>query len=305
MTAPHRELAIIFADIAGSSALYKRLGNREAKQVIDAALSMMTATTREHGGSLVKTLGDEIMARFEQPEAACLAAQAMQQEAHASGLALHIGLAYGRALLDSGDVFGDTVNQAAFIVQVARAHQILVTESLVQALSERLRRDCHPFDWVAVKGERERSLIYRLEWEGLSQSQSQSATRVMSIQTIDQALDQEKLVLSQGDTSWDIGPVQTPYIIGRERARVHLLIDSRLASRDHCHILFRRGKFVLWDHSTNGTFVYPDELPEVYLRREELPLVGSGVIALGQPKDQVGDQQIRYSSLVSESPNDP
>lgn len=294
MTASHQELAIVFADIAGSSTLYKRLGNRDAKRAIDGALSMMISATRENGGTLIKTIGDEIMARFDRPELACQAAQVMQREARASGLALRIGVAYGPALLEGGDVFGDTVNDAAFVVGVARANQVLLTDALVRQLNENLRGDCQAFDWVAVKGEQERSLIYRLAWE--SPTQSQSATRVLSIQDIAEAVEQQKLILSQGETSWDLGPEQTPYIIGRDKTQAHLLIHSKLASRDHCHILFRRGKFVLSDHSTNGTYVYPDEQPDVYLRREELPLLGSGAIALGQPIDQAGEQLIHYSA---------
>mgnify|MGYP006428452589 FL=1 len=294
MTASHRELAIVFADVAGSSALYKRLGNRDAKRAVDGALAIMTSATQDQGGALIKTIGDEIMARFDQPESACLAARAMQREARIAGLALRIGLAYGPTLVEAGDVFGDTVNDAAFVVRVARANQVLLTHALVQKLSQPLRADCQPFDRVAIKGERERSLIYRLEWE--SPTQSQSATRVMSIQNIAQAMEKQKLILGQGETSWDLDPEQTPYIIGRDKAEAHLLIHSKLASRDHCHIVFRRGKFVLADHSTNGTYVYPDEQPDVYLRREELPLLGSGVIALGQPRALVGDQLIRYSA---------
>jgi len=292
MTASHQELAIVFADIAGSSALYKRLDNRDAKRAIDSALAMMSSATRDNDGTVIKTIGDEIMARFDRPELACLAARTMQRQARASGLALRIGIAYGPTLMEAGDVFGDTVNDAAFVVQVARANQVLLTHALVENLSEPLRGDCQAFDWVAVKGERERSLIYRLEWE--SPTQSHSATRVMSVQSIAQAMEQQKLILSQGETSWDLGPDQTPYIIGRDKAQAHLLIQSKLASRDHCHIVFRRGKFVLSDHSTNGTYVYPDEQPDVYLRREELPLLGSGVIALGQPRERAEDQVIRY-----------
>jgi len=292
MTASHQELAIVFADVAGSSALYKRLGNRDAKRAIDGALAMMTSATQDNGGALIKTIGDEIMARFDRPESACLAARRMQREARASGLALRIGLAYGPTLMEAGDVFGDTVNDAAFVVRVASANQVLLTHALVQNLSEPLRGDCQLFDWVAVKGEQQRSLIYRLEWE--SPTQSQGATRVMSIQNIAQAMEQQKLILAQGETAWDLSPEQTPYIIGRDKTQAHLLIHSKLASRDHCHIVFRRGKFVLADHSTNGTYVYPDEQPDVYLRREELPLLGSGIIALGQPRALAGDQLIRY-----------
>jgi class 3 adenylate cyclase len=57
--------AIMFADVSGSSALYKRVGNEQAKATIDDAVQFMTALTIVHEGTLVKTIGDEIMARFD------------------------------------------------------------------------------------------------------------------------------------------------------------------------------------------------------------------------------------------------
>jgi pSer/pThr/pTyr-binding forkhead associated (FHA) protein len=109
-------------------------------------------------------------------------------------------------------------------------------------------------------------------------------------------LENYRMELSVGDTTIDLLPDQTPFIIGRDSVKTHLHIDSTLASRDHCHIVFRHGKYVLIDHSTNGTYVVnnPDQ-PDIYLRRGELPLLGSGSISLGQPTDRAAEWLISYT----------
>ena len=69
--------------------------------------------------------------------------------------------------------------------------------------------------------------------------------------------------------------------LGRDQAS-DLVIRERMASRAHGKIELRRDKFVLIDHSANGTYVRIDKNPEILLRREELVLSGSGQIAFGQ-----------------------
>ncbi|WP_027329006.1 adenylate/guanylate cyclase domain-containing protein [Marinimicrobium agarilyticum] len=294
MNSINRTLAVMFADVSGSSALYKRLGNLLAKRSVDDTIAMMTQETQEYGGQVVKTLGDEIMARFDTAQAACQAAIAMQREARRDGVALRIGIAYGPALLDNDDIFGDTVNDAACVAHIARANQIVLTQRLARELAGELLERCQEFDRVAVKGDTRHSLIYRLQWE--SATQSHSATTVMSIEEIAGKMSGYQLSLTLGELTLTIHPEQTPYIIGRDPASSNLHIRSGLASRDHCHILFRRGKFVLVDHSTNGTYVSGPEQPEIYLRREEFPLLGEGTISIGQPAERAGEWLIHYRS---------
>src|SRR5690606_20094072 len=95
--------AIMFADVSGSSALYKRAGNEQAKAIVDNVLNFMAALTIVHNGEVVKTIGDEIMARFEHSEEACETAIAIQQrclkELQQHLIAVRIGIAFGPAIL--------------------------------------------------------------------------------------------------------------------------------------------------------------------------------------------------------------
>lgn len=276
--------AIMFADVSGSSVLYKQAGNEQAKAIIDEAVQFMTAITIVHEGTVIKTIGDEIMARFNQGNHACEAAIAIQQRAikepRLKELGIRIGIAYGDVLITANDAFGDTVNDAACVAHIARANQIVLTQSIVDVVDKTLGSDCQMFDRINIKGESEKTLIYRLEWE--HSRKDNRATMVMPIQNITRFTDLPPLELEVNGQAINLSPAQTPFLIGRDPHKAQLLIENELASREHCHIDFRRGKYVLVDHSTNGTYVYLDEQPPIYLRREELPLQGKGFIGLGQ-----------------------
>ncbi|MEX1034014.1 MAG: adenylate/guanylate cyclase domain-containing protein [Cellvibrionaceae bacterium] len=292
--------AIMFADVSGSSALYKQHGNVAAKQSIDTAIDLMRDITRRNQGTVVKTIGDEVMARFDTPEDACAAAAAIQQQCHLStmdafgdGLAIRIGMDFGHTLLDGDDVFGDTVNDAASVTQIARPNQVVVTQSLVDALSAQLRAYCQEFDRVNIKGENRTSLIYRFVWE--NPSDEHHATTVMAVSHRTQKISNKQLQLDYNRQCFAVTPEDVPFIIGRDQRKAHLHVDSSLASRDHCHIVLRRGKFVLVDHSTNGTYVKAPDQPELYLRREELPLIGEGTISIGRRAHQDAALTIFYT----------
>jgi len=276
--------AIMFADVSGSSALYKRVGNETAKAIIDEAVHFMTTLTIVHEGTLVKTIGDEIMARFNLVNQACEAAIAIQkrsiQEPRLKDLGIRIGIAYGEVLITTNDVFGDRVNDAACVAHIARANHIVITQSVVDAMDSVLRNDCQMFDRINIKGESENTLIYRLEWE--HSGKDNRATMVMPIHDVTRFVDKFQLELVVNGRTISLLPEQTPFKIGRDAHKTQLLIENELASREHCHIEFRRGKYVLVDHSTNGTYVYMDEQAPIYLRREELSLQGQGFIGLGQ-----------------------
>ena len=297
MTQYSQPQAIMFADVSGSSALYKRLGNEQAKAIIDESVQFMTALTIVHEGTLVKTIGDEIMARFDTASQACEAAIAIQlraiKEPHLKDLGIRIGIAFGEVLITTDDVFGDNVNNAACVAQIARANQIVITQSTVDALNPQLRRDCQMFDRINIKGDQEETVIYRLQWEHTGNNNR--TTIVIPLDDIAGFAEKFQLKLHVNNAVVLLLPEQMPFAIGRDTNKAQLLIESEFASREHCHIEFRRGKYVLVDHSTNGTYVYLEEQAPIYLRREELPLQGKGFIGLGQTLTAGHEWAIHFS----------
>ncbi|AFU98175.1 adenylate/guanylate cyclase domain-containing protein [Simiduia agarivorans] len=274
--------AILFADICGSSGLYKALGNHAAEMKIRELLGRVISAVADHKGTVIKTIGDEVMASFAKPAHALTCSQAIQRQFHrsAGALQLRLGASYGDVVInEQQDVFGDTVNDAAFVARIARAEEIIVTHGFFQALPDTRALECREFDRVSLKGGDERQMIYRVQWQSET---SPSATQVMNLVHTTQQIKRQLLTLQIQDQPLQIGPEDTPFHLGRSDQN-SAVVDSQFASREHCHILYRRGKYVLIDHSTNGTYVQPDGHREIYLRREELPLEGQGQFSLGQP----------------------
>ncbi|HEV8711353.1 MAG TPA: adenylate/guanylate cyclase domain-containing protein [Candidatus Binatia bacterium] len=273
-------LTIVFADISGSTRLYEMLGDVRARERTSQCLSVLTEVIKRHGGTVVKTIGDEVMSTFPSADAAVQAACAMQESVAAqvvpgeTALDIRVGLQHGSALVELGDVFGDAVNVAARMVALAKARQILTTRQTVEKLSPLLRAGTRHTDRVPVKGKQEEIDVYEVIWR------EEDLTRMEGSQ-IPLADSQARLQLRFREKEIEVSHSRPVVTIGRGQQNDIIVLDA-LASRMHARIEYRRGKFVLLDQSTNGTYVLTDEGEKAYLRREELVLRGSGVISLGR-----------------------
>lgn len=281
------EATIVFADVAGSSGLYKAVGDNKARALVALAVERMRDAVEQHGGVLIKTIGDEVMARFPAAAQGMAAAIAMQQDAETlvegHALPLRIGLNAGLVLLEDGDVFGEAVNDAAALTKIARARQIVTTAETVSQLPVSLQALCKVFDRVVLKGGREEDDIVLVAWETPVAPDVPTNATVVTTLSFDQRLLLRTLKLTYHQQQYELRLDSPPLHIGRDPQCCALPIDSNMASRDHLHIEFRRGKFVLVDHSTNGTYVQMGDADAIFLRREELPLTGNGVISIGRP----------------------
>lgn len=105
---------------------------------------------------------------------------------------------------------------------------------------------------------------------------------------------EHRLYLTYHNTIKDIGTRNQGFILGRAND-CDLAVNSDLASRHHAQLVYRKGKFVLIDQSTNGTFVKTQGGKEVYVQSEAVPLSGSGFISLGKAVSVDNEHLIYYS----------
>jgi len=282
MAREHIKCAVMFADVAGSTALYDKYGDTKAKNAIENCINLMADVTARKNGVVIKTIGDEIMCRF--PTATdCMGAAVEIQEAVkiiASGgegivIKVRIGLHSGDAILENNDVFGDAVNVSARMAGIAKADQIITTEDTYNQLTGFLKSLCRKFDTTAVKGKAELITIYDVLWDDEDDDVT-SIAYTTSVTSVDNKI----TLMAMGDTT-ELNQNDMPITIGRG-AKATIPVNAPLASRIHAKIDFNRGKFVLVDQSTNGTYVKLSDGKEVFLRREELPLSSSGSISLGE-----------------------
>jgi len=286
-----KECAVVFVDISGSTRLYESLGDAPALDRVARVLAILQRVTEESGGQVVKGVGDGLMCAFDAAETALGAARVMQERIEAQramlDLGIHVGCHFGPVIETSGDLFGDTVNVAARVAGLARVAQILTTEDTVGRLTSAAREHTRLLDRVPVKGKQAALPIYEVLW--------QEGEDLTMLGTRFGAERQTRLVLRHEGRDFAIeegGAASAT--LGRD-ASCEIVIADRRASRLHAHIERRRDKFVIVDHSANGTWVGVSGVEEVVLRREELMLSGHGFIGFGQSPSNEGAERVEFA----------
>jgi len=286
---------VMFADVAGSTAMYENMGDDMARERISKALNTLISISRRHNGKLVKTIGDEILVYFSDIDMAVFAAKAIQEameddrSPETIGISIRIGMQYGSTILENDDVFGDTVNVAARISSIAKARQILCTQEIAfMVKNAELSNSMRPYDRLRVKGRNEHLDVYLFGWEEEEDlTNMATASSFTNPARYDQA---QNLTLTHGDRTYIIPKDTTSYFLGRGKD-CELIVKGDLISRYHSKIEHRRGKFIITDQSTNGTFLRTAEGQDIFLRREEFTVFGSGYISLGKKVD-IGDPDV-------------
>ncbi|MDH5737925.1 MAG: adenylate/guanylate cyclase domain-containing protein [Gammaproteobacteria bacterium] len=290
------ETAVMFADVVDSTPLYETLGDETANRVIGKAMDLMAMLTRSHQGEVVKIIGDEIMCRFPSADDCVNAARGIH-EGLAQGLKdedakilVQIGLHYGPAILmDDGDLFGDAVNVAHRMSEIANGNQIITTADTFNMLSPVLQGITREFDRINVKGKSGVITVHQIVWEETDDvttleisAPAEESVRYLNLEY------KGKMVRLTSEENRE-------FTIGRS-VQSDLQCETRLASRTHAKIAFKRGKFLLNDQSSNGTFVVTDEGENIFVKRQEIMLWGSGTIGLGQEISlDCGGETIRYT----------
>ena len=295
MTRKTINCVVMFADVAGSTAMYENMGDDLARERISKALNSLISISRRHNGNLVKTIGDEILVYFTDIDMAVFAAKAIQEameddrSPETIGVSIRIGMQYGSTILENDDIFGDTVNVAARVASMAKARQILCTQEIAfMVKSAELSNNMRPFDRLRVKGKNEQLDVYLYAWEEEGDiTNMATASSFTNPARHDQV---KKLVLKYEGKSHTIKTDTASYVLGRGQD-CDLIIKGDLISRHHSKLEHRRGKFIVTDQSTNGTFIRTTEGQEIFLRREEFTVFGSGYISLGKKVD-LGDENV-------------
>lgn len=291
-----RKLAVLFADVSGSTKLYEKLGDTEALRAVDRCIKRMERAIGAFGGCLVKTVGDELMATFATAEDAFQSAVEMQQRVSdlppVSGvkLAIRAGFHYGPTTESNDEVFGDTVNTAARIVGLAKAEQILTSRQTMDELPRLLRESTRDLGQLSVKGKAEGVHVFEVLWHATEElaMKADSPAGVRGVAA--------KLCVRYRNRAYLLDD-QTPFLtLGRDLGN-DLVIEDRKASRQHARIERRGDKFFYVDQSTNGSYIGVAGETERLLRREEILLRGSGSICFGCPAGDPGADTARFEHL--------
>ena len=278
------ELAILFADVVGSTKLYESLGDARARDTVGHCIDVMRQATENNSGTVIKTMGDEVMSSFPTADDALNAGSQMQKSISdnpdfAGGEAevtIRVGCHYGPVVLENRDIFGAAVHTANRMTSQAKPSQIITTQVLVGKLSDDWKDSVRQIDIAAARGQSEEIVLYEVLW------QTEDLTSMLPVIDLNRYANQKlgRLTLRCQDREVAVDAEQTTVIIGRGE-NCDLIVKGTLISRLHARIELERNKFLLYDQSTNGTFVYNDG-KESFLRRDDVQLTGKGYLGLGK-----------------------
>lgn len=299
---------IVFLDLTGSSAAYESANSHLVAGAVSRITRWISRVCEAHLGRTVKFLGDGVLVQFPTGILAVSAAVYLQQR-YAEHLlqlpenlrmGLKIGMASGLIVQLDADSFGDPVNLAARLCDMAGEHAIWADESVFQ-ITQRMKESNafvirHPqlraLRWREVR----RRPLGNIRMPGLSQPRSvfqilwNSATPAEDLTTPAplEGLHSDRPVASIA-LSW----LDTQRVYGEEAGRIRigrltsndLVVPDQRVSREHARIDWQDGAFVLTDLSSYGTTIrFADAIgTEVPLRRSQCVLHASGEIALGVP----------------------
>ncbi|MEO0973043.1 MAG: adenylate/guanylate cyclase domain-containing protein [Pseudomonadota bacterium] len=275
-------LAVVFADVVGSTRLYEQLGDARARDTVARCIEVMTSATLMHGGRVVKTMGDEVLATFSSAtaaiEASCRMQMMIKEELRGAGVPvdIRIGLHYGPVMEEEDDVFGTTVHTANRMTSQAKAQQIITTGATVETLPTNLQGMTRQIDFAKVKGRSDGIALFEVLWQ-----REDNTAMLPTIDGMVSDTGSKRLVLRYLDQEFTVSERASQATMGRAEDS-DLVIKDTLISRAHARIEYDRGRFTLYDESTNGTCVITEDGEELYIRRDHVQIKGRGMIGLGR-----------------------
>ncbi|NNF66653.1 MAG: adenylate/guanylate cyclase domain-containing protein [Gammaproteobacteria bacterium] len=289
------ELAILFADVVGSTKLYELMGDVKARETVARCLDAMTRATERHNGTVIKTMGDEVMATFTCVDDAVEASAQMQKfiseevDADDIPVAIRVGFHFGPVMEEGDDIFGGAVHIANRMSNQAKAAQIVTSGSCVALMSPEWQAATRQIDLAPLRGTSDEIALYEVLWE--------QGENTRMLPTIDWAeatgVRTQRLRLRYRGQEIVVGEQRPNVSIGRSEDS-DLIVKDTLISRLHARIEFTRGKFILVDESTNGTCVLLSTGEEHFVRRDSVPIKGEGAIGLGRVPQADSPQAIHF-----------
>jgi adenylate cyclase len=167
-----RNIAVMFTDIKGSTSYFEKYGDIAGLMMVSECNDKLRSAVERHGGHMIKTIGDAIMASFDDCPAAVQAAVEMQcalrdfnlGKAPDDRVSIRVGLNYGTGIVKSSDVFGDVVNVASRVESAAHPDQIVISGAVSQQISPTGLFQVRHLGKYALKGKEGEFDLFEVLW---------------------------------------------------------------------------------------------------------------------------------------------
>ncbi len=184
-----RKIVVMFTDIQGSTAYFEKHGDSAGLLMVHQCNDTLRKIVDGHGGRVIKTIGDGMLATFEDCGRSVEAGIKMQHglreisqsQPEAERVAIRIGVHYDTGIVRSHDVFGDVVNVASRIESVAQPRQIVISETLHEKVLD-LGFQARKIGRFLLKGKKSERTLFEILWdpsqlEGSGEARARSGQR--------------------------------------------------------------------------------------------------------------------------------
>ena len=289
------EVSIVFADIVASTELFDLLGESQARETINYCLHIMSRSVLDNNGTVIKTIGDEILATFPSADDAIEAAQQMHEKisdtlvVKGRSISLRIGAHQGLVTREKNDISGAAVHLAARMAGQAKSSQIVISGYMREQLSAIWKTSTRQIDVTRVQGVSEEVELHEVHWK------TEGVTSMVPVGNFKDFQTEKSVALKLIYNGKEIIIDENNLFANLGRSEDNEIpVNHDLVSRVHTKVEFYKEKFRLQDKSTNGTYVRPASGQPVFVRRDYLTLSGSGMFGLGQDVTANSPYAIRY-----------
>lgn len=298
---------VVFADLFGSTGVFEALGNARATKEVTRITAWVAQKFNDHGGRVVKFLGDGVLATFDDSAKALRSVVDMQRSYQTllshmptkNYMPLRIGVARGDVELVDDDCYGDAVNISARLSELTGPHQIWANSAAIADAGSAVDMQIRALGPIHIRGRSEPCIVCQVEWQEDLNSDLFTIAAPLDSTLNDSPADAlgGQIDLAWLDTHKTFKSFEMPIYIGRTRQSEFMVNDSRV-SRSHARVDWRNGCVVLIDVSSYGSWVrFSGGGADLLLRREECVLHGRGEISLGTPFSDLSAPVVSFSVI--------
>ncbi len=166
-------VALVFSDIVGSTAYFKRFGDEAGHRIQQQHIDILNEALTAAGGRCIHTAGDGAFLIFPRAESAvqCVT-QSQREQVRQQGTmpaeqrwTSRSSIHWGPVLTDGQIVAGDAANLCAKLAATVKAQEILLTKQALEQLPKRYAALCRPLDPVRIAGIADPFEVYQLPWQ--------------------------------------------------------------------------------------------------------------------------------------------
>jgi class 3 adenylate cyclase len=249
-----RDITVLFTDIKGSTAYFEKYGDAAGLLMVHHCNSLLGEAVERHGGRVIKTIGDAVMAAFDNHAESIAAAMEMQEAITADNagkpdkerISVRIGINYGLGFVKSNDIFGDVVNVASRVESAASPEQILISDSLYGAVCRDCRFRLRHAGKFSLKGKAEPSDLFEVVWREQADAPPMAAHSMImaALDSVPQVTFKLVQVRSDGQACKEFLMQANQALIGRTEGDFTFPQDEKLQS-PHARLLAESGQMFL------------------------------------------------------------